>query len=534
MLFRSIHTRYSATRAGIPVDVYDAGNAVIGNPTSAQNHIYADKFTGRIDFTREFDGRWPVTLKSGVFVEGMNRRAESQAATYTFAPNGLTTSAARLAKLFPVFDEEYLPGAPTIFGHATRFLSPTKLYQLAQAHPDWFPLNEVTTYNRRATGSREITETVSAAYLRADAHFFNRRLWVVGGVRFEETTDNGTGVLTDPTAIYQKDANGNYILNGNGARILITSDPLAQAKLINVTNGAHVKKRYHDFYPSLNLTYYLTDKLLLRGAAYTTIGRPNLNFITPGTTITDSTSTNPTITVNNTALKPQEAKSVELSLESYQIKGGQGSLGIFQKNINNFFGAVTRQATPELLAFYNLPDDPVYLNYNISTRTNAGDAKIVGYEMGYKQNLFFLPSWARGFTVYVNATKLTLTGSNTANFTGYAPETFAAGIDFVRPRFYVKLSMNYQGETRNTLVAVSAANGIPPGTYNWFGANRRIGLSASYSFSKHLAVYGNISHLNGRWDIVNRQYPAGVPDFMKDRRRQELGAVITLGIKGTF
>lgn len=530
-----IHVRYRATtKAGVPVDVYDAGNAIIGNPSSAQNHIYTDKFTGRVDFTREFAGKWPFTLKSGLFVERVNRRAESQAINFTFAPNGLTTAAAKQASLFPVFDEEFLATAPTLFGQPTRFLSVRKLCDLYRAHPDWFPVNEVSTYNSRASGTREIAETVSAAYLRADAHFFNQRLWVVGGARFEKTEDDGTGLLTDPTAIYQKDANGNYVLTSTGARILLTTDPLAQAKLIRVANGAQVKKSYHDFYPSLNLTYYLSDKLLLRGAAYVTIGRPNLNFITPGTTITDSTSSNPTISVNNTALKPQEARSFELSLESYQIKGGQGSIGIFQKDINNFFSVVTQDATPELLAFYNLPDDPLYLNYDIVTRTNGGDARIIGYEFGYKQSLFFLPHWARGFTVFVNATKLTLSGSNTVNFTGYAPETFAGGIDFVRPRFYVKLSMNYQAETRNTLLAVSTANGIPEGTYNWFGTNKRISLSASYSFSKHLAVYGSISHLNGRNDIVNRQYPDGVPEFMKDRRHQELGAIITLGVKGTF
>ena len=530
-----IPVRYSATnRAGAPVNIFDGGNATLGNPISNQNHVYADKFTGRVDYTRDFDGRFPFKLKTGVFVEHLDRRSESQRVNYTFAPNGSTAAAGRLASLHPVFDEEFLETAPTIFGAPVRFVSVKEFYELYRERPDWFPVNEVSTYTFRAQNTRAIKETVSAAYVRGDAYLLNRRLWVSGGARFERTTDDGTGVLSDPTAIYQKDANGDFVLNSGGQRILITSDPLEQAKLSNVTNGARVKKSYDDLYPSVNLTYYFTDKLLLRGAYYITIGRPNLNFITPGVTITDSTVANPSITVNNTGLLPQEANSYEVSLESYQIKGGHGSIGVFQKNVNNFFGTLRQDATPELLAFYNLPDDPVYLNYDIVTRFNAGDAKIIGYEFSYKQSLLFLPDWAQGIAVFGNATKLELTGSNTADFTGFVPETFSGGIELVRPRYYVKLNFTFQGETRGSAVGASAANGIPEDTYNYQGERLRVALSASYSFTQYFSVFGSITDIDGRLDVVNRQYPDNVAEYMKDRRRQELGATITLGVKGTF
>ena len=530
-----IPVRYSAVnRAGEPVNILDGGNATLGNPISNQNHGYADKFTGRADFTRDFDGRLPFKLKTGVFLEHLDRSAESQRTNYTFAPSGSTAAAGRLASLHPVFDEEFLETAPRMFGEPVRFISVKEFYNYYVAHPEWFPVNEVSTYTFRAQNSRSIKETVSAAYLRGDVHLFNRKVWLMGGVRFERTTDDGTGVLSDPTAIYQKDADGDFVLNPSGQRILITTDPLEQAQLTFKKNGAQVKKSYDDLYPSVNLTYYFTDKLLLRGAYYVTIGRPNLNFITPGVTITDSTVSNPRITVNNTALLPQEATSYEVSLESYQIKGGHGSIGIFQKNVNNFFGVLTQDATPELLAFYNLPDDPIYLDYDIVTRFNAGDAKIIGYEFSYKQALLFLPDWARGIAVFGNATKLELTGSNTADFTGFVPETFSGGIELVRPRYYVKLNFTYQGETRASAVGASVGNGVPEGTYNYQGERMRVALSASYSFTKHLAVFGSITDIDGRLDVVNRRYPDGAPEYTKDRRRQELGATITLGLKGTF
>ena len=531
-----IPVRYSATdRAGTPVNIFDGGNAVIGNPVSNQNHIRNNKFTGRVDFTRDFDGKVPFSLKTGLFVEQLDRVTNHNRTNFTFAPNGSTAASGRLASLYPdVFDEEFLATAPTVFGTPVRFISMTKLYELYQDHPDWFPVNEVSTYTYRAQNSRTIKETVSAGYLRGDVHLFDRRVWLMGGVRFERTTDDGTGVLSDPTAIYQKDSNGDFVFDSSGDRIPLTTDPLEKAKLTYTKNGAQVKKSYDDFYPSVNLTYYFTDKLLLRGAYYVTIGRPNLNYITPGVTITDSTVSSPRITVNNTALLPQESTSYEVSLESYQIKGGHGSIGVFQKDVNNFFGVFTQDATPELLAFYNLPDDPIFLDYDIVTRFNAGDAKIVGYEFSYKQALLFLPEWARGIAVFGNATKLELTGSNTADFTGFVPETFSGGIELVRPRFYVKLNFTYQGETRASVVGASTANGVPEGTYNYQGERLRVALSASYSFTKQLSVFGSITDLGGRLDVVNRRYPDGAPEYTKDRRRQELGAKITLGIKGTF
>lgn len=530
-----IPVRYSATnRAGAPVDILDGGNATLGNPVSDQNHGYADKFTGRVDFTREFGGRVPFTFKTGLFIEQLDRSLESQRVNYTFAPNGSTAAAGRRASLYPVFDEEFLKTAPTMFGAPVRFISMKEYYTYYKANPDWFPVNEVSTYTARAQATRAITETVSAAYLRGDVHLLNRRVWLSGGVRFERTTVDGTGVLSDPTAIYQKDASGDFVLNPSGQRIFLTTDPLERAKLTFVTNGAQVKKSYDDLYPSVNFTYYFADKLLLRSAYYITIGRPDLNFITPGVTITDSTVATPRITVNNTALLPQEATSYEVSLESYQLKGGHGSIGIFQKNVNNFFGVLTQDATPALLAFYNLPDDPIYLNYDIVTRFNAGDAKIIGYEASYKQSLLFLPDWARGVAVFANVTKLELSGSNTADFTGFVPETYSGGIELVRPRYYVKLNFTFQGETRASAVGVSVANGVPEGTYNYQGERLRVALSASYSFSKYFSVFGSITDIDGRLDVVNRRYPDSAAEYTKDRRRQELGATITLGLKGTF
>src|SRR5690606_7305312 len=147
---------------------------------------------------------------------------------------------------------------------------------------------------------------VSAGYLRADFRLLKNRLNIVTGVRYEKTTDSGYGPLNDPSAQYRKDAAGNLI-DGNPNQagiqtVLITTDPLERARLRYTAQGTHTRRDYDDFYPSINTSFELTDGILLRAAYARTIGRPNVNFITPGSTLSEPTVAQPTITVNNPAL----------------------------------------------------------------------------------------------------------------------------------------------------------------------------------------------------------------------------------------
>ena len=529
-----IPVRYSATTAArVPVDLFNGGNFVLGNPTSNQNKVLAQKRSGRLDLTRDFAGPLPFTFKTGLAVDQQIRDQKTFAQTWTFTPNGLTTNAAKLASNFDVFDATFNATAPTIFGSKVSWISLPKYYELFQAHPDWFVRNEATYLQNFTANSRKLAETISAAYVRGDVRLLDNRLLVVGGVRFEQTKDDGQGQLDDPTAQYQKDASGTLLRSATGAPILVTTDALARARLRYLERGARAVRTYSDFYPSLNLTYNLAENLLLRGGYAQTISRPNLNNIIPGSSIADPTAANLAITVNNTGLKPWLARGYDLSLESYQIKGGYGSVGVFQRNIKDFFDSTTTHATPELLDRYGLPDDPLYLNYDITTLTNGGSAKITGYEFAYNQQLLFLPAWARGFQVFFNATHLRLQGGDLADFSAFAPNNYAGGLNFVRPRFYVKLTFTYQGETRQTAVAASTANGIPAGVFNYQGKRLRVGLNAQYSLTKRVALFGSMTDINGPGlNIVNRQYAPDTPEFEKKRRRQELGALITIGLKG--
>lgn len=535
---RLMPTKYTVTdRTGTAVEVLD-GNAYSLSSTSVFDRNWNDKrMTGKADLSRAFATSLPLAVKTGVAINRRDWSRNQLDQTYSFLSG--TTVAERAAGRWGLVDEDFSAALKPYPGNrVVHWISPKKTYDLYRQRPELFVLDRAAEYTTQANNDKQIIETITAGYVRGDLRAFNNRLLVVAGVRFEETTDEGWGPLQDPTAQYQKDAKGNLVRNAAGSPILVTTDALERAKLRYKRRGTHVDKDYHDFYPSVNASFSLRQDLVLRAAYAQTIGRPDLNFILPGITITDVTATpgNKLITVVNTGLTPWTSDNYDVSLESYAIKGAIASVGVFQKNIKNFFGATRYRATPEILASLDLPVEQEFLDYDVSTTTNVGEAKVTGVEFGYKQALTFLPHWARGIQVFVNHTKMTLGGENASDFSGFNPKNTSWGVQLTRPRYLVKLNCSMMGETRRTPVAANAASGIPVGTYLWQGDYRRYTLSGEYRFTRTFGVYGSFGDFDTKgFNPVQRRYATtATPDYARYQRIQEWGMTVTLGIKGEF
>lgn len=528
----NLPTRYSAvTRTGAPVDVYDGGGYSINNTTSAQRWVSTSKTRAALDLARDVPFAVPFRVKLGADWRQERQQLNEDRRSWNFRPNGSADVTARMARNFDVFDEDLNASFPSLYGQPVRWISVKKLYDLYLQRPDWFVLNEVGRHQEMVNRSHRYIETVSAAYLRTDFKFLDNRLLVVGGTRFEQTNFAGYGALNDPAARYQRNAAGDIVRNAAGQPVMITSDPLAQAKLQYQYLGAHSESEYKGLYPSLNATYNITDRLLLRAAYARTIGRPQVSVITPGTTFSEPDAINQSISVSNPALKPWTADSYDLALESYILKGGYGSISLFQKSITNFHGSLTQDATPELLGQYGIPNEPEYLGYDIVTTTNVGDAKIQGLELSYRQFLTFIPRVGQNLQVFGHYSKLDLNGRNTADFAGYVPESLSGGISFIRPRYYLKLTVKHQGDTRIRAVAQSAT--VPAGAYDYVGERTTWGISAQVSLSKRLSLFASSTDFRGGVSSDIR-YAPGTPDYAKPRRIQENGYFITFGIRGEY
>lgn len=522
-----------ADRAGVPVDATNGDLYTLTQANTRDLRFSRENRQLVVNVAREFAGKWPFTLKSGLFVATEDFDTVNRSEAFTFRQGA--SVAARQASNYPVLDREYSAAAPPLpDGRRIQWISPYKMYGLFLANPGYFLRNDQALYTGIVTSSKRLRETITASYLRGDLKLFNDRLWLVGGFRYEHTADEGTGPLNDPSAVYAKDANGNYRLDASGQRIFLTNDAFERIKLQYRERGATSDRDYDGWFPSLNASYTLRDNLVARVGYARTLSRPNLNFILPGVTYSAVTANPQTITVVNTGLKPWTADNFDVTLESYLIKGGSGAVSVFRKDIEDFFTSVVTPATPELLELYGVDPTASLADYQIVTRGNGGYARIQGMEFSYRQSFRFLPSWARGLQAFVSYTTLSLDGSATSDFTGFNPRTLSWGVNFTRPRLVVKFNMALQDETRRSPVNPSA--GIPAGTYLWQGEKRRSFLSAEYRISRKLSLFGSVNDfLEGGFDEIQKRHTGGgTPGYAQYQRIQEWGMTASLGVKGDF
>lgn len=525
-------------RTGAPVDIFNGANYTINSVDSAYEYDVTDAKDGlKVDVAREFGavGAFSLlTLKGGAAYNHQERDLRRDFKRWSFRPTG--TAADRLARNYDVLDPEFSATAmPYYPGRTMQWISTKKLYDVYLKNPGYFVLQDGTSYAQNILFSKNLQEAITAGYVRGDVKMFGNRLWVVGGVRYERTEDTGRGPLTDPSAVYVKDASGKLVRNAQGALIPITTDAQARQFLLYKNRGSRTETDYAGYYPSVNSSYSITDSVILRAAYARTMGRPNLAEIIPGVTISDPSAVARTINVVNTGLKPWVSDGYDLSLETYNVKGGVGTIGLFSKRIKDFFGVLQTAATTATLAQYDIPEEfpDQYTGYNIVTKQNVGDAEVNGFEASYKQDMYFLPGWGKSLQAHFNYTELRLKGANTADFTGYTPRTLNWGVSFARPKYSVRFNVNHKSRIRSALQAPSAA--IPANTYNWFAPRTLVGADVEYRFARKFAFYASAINLFDAEAITERfSTTTSVPDWAKTIRRFKFGADFNLGIKGSF
>jgi TonB-dependent receptor len=523
---RRAPTYTATTRTGQAFDPYDNGELTLGNPTSGPQLLKADMKSVAANVSRAFNPGVPVTIKTGVSLNRQRKDNLLPVVTWTFAP---PTGVSRLVKDYDLTNERL--SSQSFFNDTfkAKWVSPVKYYDLFKAHPDWFTTSETTTYQSAVLNSKFFQETITAAYVRGDVKFLDNRLWLVGGVRFEKTEDYGAGPLNDIRATYEQDANGNLIRDAAGRPKPIQGDAMTIAKLRYRERAAESDRSYSGYYPSLNATYSITDSLLARAAFAKTIGRPSLTSIIPGITVTDPASAVRTATVVNSGLKPWTANNYDLSLEAYGIKGAVMSVSLFKKEIKNFFVDTRVPATEELLRNFGLSDD--YLDYEIISTANGGEASVEGYEASWRQSLHFLPPWAKGFSTFANFTITHVGGPNAGDLSGFHHKNINWGMSYVRRAFSFKFNVAYAYKVPGAFQAASAT--IPAGTRAYVAPQITQDWSFEYRFARRFSAYGGARNWNGINKRTERVGP-GTPNWTRPQVYQNFGTLVTLGLRSEF
>jgi TonB-dependent receptor len=401
-----------------------------------------------------------------------------------------------------------------------QWYDPYKLWDLFQSQPSAFAqsADQIRNAERfRIQNSSELTETISSAYIQAETKFLKNKLGIIGGVRFERTADKGTGPLTP----------------NSGSTLAIVQSTWRE-------RGYKVDDSYDGYYPSVHVTYNLTDDLVLRAAYAATLGRPDFGNILPlvrvnadPTAADDGGGSLPgrTIAYNNTQLKPYEADNWDLSLEYYFRNGGLLSFGAFRKDIDGFFENVSRTATAADVDALGL--DPAFVGFDIQTKRNsASSARISGVEINFRQPLKFIPGIGQYLTFFANATKLDLDGSASADFSGFIEESLNSGITFTRKPLALRVNMNYRGRQINSQ-QTGAQYGSTAGFYEYYDDRVTIDVNAEYAFTPRIQLFANVRNLFNKSQDLQR-YNDVSPSYSQLYRREKFGAQITVGLKGTF
>ena len=237
------------------------------------------------------------------------------------------------------------------------------------------------------------------------------------------------------------------------------------------------------------------------------------------------------ITVNNVALKPWTARTVQVSLERYFEGVGLVSVGGFRRDKRNFSGATVFRATPELLAAYEL-DPAVYGLYDVATQFNvASPVRSEGFDVAYKQALTFLPRWARGAQVFANGAVTRFTGEEADNFANFIPKTASWGVSLNREGYVLRVNWNYKARHRRAAIAPGAS--IEPGTYAWGSKRLFVDVIGEYRLTRQFALFANLRNIGDTPEDFSREGPS-TPDVAKFRQRDRYGALWIFGVKGTF
>lgn len=530
------------------IDFYDLDNYRLGTLRDDPVDGIAKMRSLRLNAERFFDTKIPFSVKVGGEIREETRDNRRYQNDYSYlGADGVANTADDSAG--PFLDTNY-NGVDPYFGfHPIQWVDPYRLAAEFAANPSRFRLGTGTNQTGvqaetfRINNSERIMETVTAGYVQLEGKLLQNKLRFVTGVRYELTEDSGQGRLFNPDAVWQRNSDGSYYDSDPataGVQRVRRADAgtvgsMEELRLTRVERAYHANRDYDGYYPSLHLSYNITDNFIARFAYAKTFGRPDYANIIPSTDINeDDNDPNAigTISIRNTALKPWTANNYDLSLEYYFQKGGYVSAGVFKKTLADFWQSKTGVLDAALASELGLDDR--YLGWNVTTTINGGAAEISGMEFGFVRplNFSFLPAFAKDFQIRANGTMLHLTGEKAPDFSGFISKAGNFSISYSHKPWAVNLNLNYRGRQRNAK-QTGGQYGSTGGFYEYYRPRFNIDLSAEYKLSKRLGLFVAARNILNEPQILERYNPNS-PGYSQVYRHEEFGINFSAGIKGTF
>lgn len=454
----------------------------------------------RIDYTHKgFEhGSIPVTLMVGAASDKTKRTISRPDYRYTLAA---TTGTALDALKDPLYVRDVALG----FG-SYEALDPYKVYDLVKG--------TIPTLN--LVDARRFDESNNAAYVRFDAKL-QQDFILIGGLRYEKREVSAFGRTGSP----------------------------ARAR------DSTAKVDFSSTYPSLSFKYTPKRNIVIRGGISRTIGIPDYGDMLPTfTAATTATAADGAISVPASNLKPFATNNYDLNFEYYMKNAGLITVNLYRKDVSDFI--ISRSLTAAELS-------AIYTEYGLNAadfgttttgtlRMNGPKTSLQGIEIGYSQNLAFLPKPFNGLSVQANATYMDIDASDAdpllandaflAQNRGVSPKTANFVLGYRQGRVNVTSTTNWVSES---VFGGFVNTGFVQGT----GDNRLVlvrgqkattDIKVEYAFNKKISAYLLVRNVfNSAREDYARGYLPQYRDIKLPWRYYEFGEPhLTFGIRGMF
>jgi iron complex outermembrane receptor protein len=306
--------------------------------------------------------------------------------------------------------------------------------------------------------SHSNTNGVGASYFFPDKDSMYNALYSVAECAGDATTlcrrtdqfldESSFEIEEDITAAYVMAKFSGDGFRGNVGLRYVETDSTSNGFDLNTGEAVAFDGGYNEWLPSINLSYDLTDDVLLRMAASRVLTRPAPFQLAPAVNLTPETSSG---SAGNPQLNPLTANQFEVGAEWYFSESSVAAITVFKKDINDFI--FTKTVSREI--------DGQQIN-QLRTPENGGSTSIDGIEMQI-QHVF-----DNGFGGYANYTYTDVAdakvdeavpvtdadgnivgatiASRLVSFPNTSKDSFNIGVFYETDVYSARLNYNYRSE----------------------------------------------------------------------------------------
>ncbi|WP_010183428.1 TonB-dependent receptor [Sphingomonas sp. PAMC 26605] len=253
-------------------------------------------------------------------------------------------------------------------------------------------------------------------------------------------------------------------------------------------------KSYTDVLPSLNVSWDVTSKLLLRGAVSKVVARPAYNDLASSRSLTFHSDAYTydraqfgersgwSGSGGNFDLKPFSAWAYDLGAEWYFHRGSVIGAALFRKDVKNF-------VVPLVLDLTQTVQGQSVVVQQYSTQANGASAVSEGVELYAQHTLDFGLGAQVNFTYnHTSTADVSLNGVKigTSPLVGSAKTQWNASVFYEKHGVLLRASYNRKGEQ---------VGGIVSGLNVYSSPYEQVDLNAQYNLTDHISLTGSVINL---------------------------------------